>query len=376
MKCPNCGFENREDARFCKECGTKLSLSRDEEIYEKSKKSEQLYTSLGRTYREEYGKKGDILPEDEEDYVPRRYEKKGRTVWPVAAIVLAVCVCAVAIVFFVLFRGTGEEKMAADVAEKTTQQNALTDTAGEDTADGGEDISSEEVKSEEAPAANAEASSGDAAADIRAAGSTVAIGSGTQGEDNASVLEDTGADSYDYADITSVEDFNGIYLDSDYSIVYPKNFFKGANAIEGGYELYTADNQVTLTVTRKDLKEDSGKTLRKLHRKYEKMLGTDEEHNGVNISPGDSVDDGWAHTVVAGNEKDHPGRGIYMIAAADDSHVYTQVFEYTDVSGGREYCPQNYVIECLYRGCSFSFTSHPKIRSYNRYMQEGNNILN
>ncbi len=47
------------------------------------------------------------------------------------------------------------------------------------------------------------------------------------------------------------------------------------------------------------------------------MLGTDKENNGVNISPGDHVSDGWRHTIVAGNEEANPGKGIYMIAAAD-----------------------------------------------------------
>ena len=51
MKCPKCGFENKEDARFCKECGNKLSMSRDEEIYEKSKNSEELYPDKTGTYR-------------------------------------------------------------------------------------------------------------------------------------------------------------------------------------------------------------------------------------------------------------------------------------------------------------------------------------
>jgi hypothetical protein len=27
MKCPECQFENREDAKFCKECGTNLELA-------------------------------------------------------------------------------------------------------------------------------------------------------------------------------------------------------------------------------------------------------------------------------------------------------------------------------------------------------------
>ena len=386
MKCPNCGFENRDDARFCKECGTKLSLSRDEEIYEKSKKSEQLYSSR-EPYREEYDRKETAYLEDEESYMPGHYEKKkGAGVLPAAAAVLVLCVCVAAGAWFFLFRGGQGEKTAENTAEKITAQDSAAANSAEVEKDASADTGATSTKdSSDTPAASTPASDTPAteapatesqAADTRAAGSTVAIGSGTQEEENAQVLEDTGADSYDYADITSADDFHGVYLDSDYSIVYPKNFFKGANVIEGGYELYTADNQVTLTVTKKEVEGDSVKTLRKLHRQYENMLGTDKESNGVNISPGDDEMDGWNHTIVAGNEKDNPGRGIYMIAAADDNYVYTQVFEYTDVSGGREYCPQNYVIECLYRGCSFSFTSHPKIRSYNRYMEEGNDILN
>ena len=27
MRCPECRFENREDARFCEECGAKLDLA-------------------------------------------------------------------------------------------------------------------------------------------------------------------------------------------------------------------------------------------------------------------------------------------------------------------------------------------------------------
>lgn len=367
MKCPNCGFENREDARFCKECGTKLSLSRDEEIYEKSKNSEQLY-SFREPYREEYERKGAAYQDDKESYMPGHYEKKrGRGILAVAAVILILCVCIAAGTLFFLSRGSQGERTAENTTEMTSLANASeADSAGEE----------KNASNEEKASATENTKAENAAADTRAAGSTVAIGSGTQEEENTQVLEDTGADTYDYADITSAEDFNGIYLDSDYSIVYPKNFFKGTNVIEGGYELYTADNQVTLTVTRKAVEEDSVKTLKKLHKKYENMLGTEKESNGVNISPGDNVFDGWNHTIVAGNEKDNSGKGIYMIAAADDNYVYMQVFEYTDVSGGREYCPQNYVIECLYRGCSFSFTSHPKIRSYNRYMEEGNDILN
>ncbi len=363
MKCPKCGFENKEDARFCKECGNKLSMSRDEEIYEKSKNSEELYPDKTGTYREEYDDGETMFQDDQNEYIPGPYgKKKGKGILFLAIAVFVICIAAAAGTFFFLSSHNQEKQAANEITASDTAAETTTAPAG--TADTSTGSDTQTTADNTSPAA-----------DTRAIGNTVAIGSENE-EETDQVLEDTGADSYDYADITSAEDFNGIYLDSDYSIVYPKNFFKGANVIDGGYEFYTADNQVTLTVTKKELEGDSEKTLKKIHNQYEKMLGTDKENNGVNISPGDHVSDGWRHTIVAGNEEANPGKGIYMIAAADDKNVYMQVFEYVDVSGGQEYCPQNYVIECLYRGCSFSFTSHPKIRSYERYMEEGNDILN
>lgn len=377
MKCPKCGFDNKENARFCKECGSKLAMSRDEEIYEKSKQPEAWYTERKESYREEYDS-GETIYQKEDRYVPGHYEKKSsRGILIVAAALLVVCIGGAAGMFFFLSHNGGEKKA---VDAPTTTETMAENTANKQKV---EDSGSEETS-------GASSESGGASADTRATGSTVAIGSGdgdsddagtvsgetSEEQDGTQVLEDTGADSYDYADITSADDFNGVYLDSDYSIVYPKNFFKGVNVIDGGYELYTADRQVTLTVTKKEADGDTEKALKKIHKQYRNLLGTDKENNGVDISPGDDTLDGWRHTIVAGNEQANPGKGVYMIAAADDTNIYTQVFEYTDTSGGQEYCPQNYVIECLYRGCSFSFTSHPKIRSYDRYMQEGNDILN
>ena len=362
MRCPKCGYDNNDNARFCKECGTKLAMSRDEEIYEKSRKSESGYSNRKESYCEEYNDNQTIYQNRQEGYVipERSVKKRGRNILAIFIVFFLLCIAAGAGLFLFI----SHEKKEKSVQEMTMEP-------GKEKAEGKEPSSQTNT---ETTTALEQATTMAATADTRAIGSTVTGISEESEEEDTYNLQDTGADTYDYADITSADDFNGVQLDDDYHVVYPKDFFKGARIIDGGYELYTADNQVTLTVTKERLTGDSEETLKGIHDKYENKVDYEKENNGVNITPGDDKKDGWRHTIVAGNKKSDISKGLYMIAAANDEYVYIQLFEYKDVSGGEEYCPQNYVIECLYRGCSFSFTSHPKLRSYKRYMEEGNDL--
>ena len=79
--------------------------------------------------------------------------------------------------------------------------------------------------------------------------------------------------------------------------------------------------------------------------------------------------DGFARALIGGHLDSSQTAGEYLIAANNGTDTYQLEFLYTDPDSGDNYSACNYVVDVVYRMCSFSGTSY-KPRSYSQFCKE------
>ena len=98
------------------------------------------------------------------------------------------------------------------------------------------------------------------------------------------------------------------------------------------------------------------------------MVEGEDVRGGVRVKASKVDDDGWAHSVAGGIYRDDTSKGCYMLTVSNGKKIYTMDVEYTSTYFDY-YNPQNYMIDCMYRGFAHSGTSY-QIRSYEQFLAD------
>lgn len=156
-----------------------------------------------------------------------------------------------------------------------------------------------------------------------------------------------------------------VYHGDGFSFGYPKYLFNYgyADDAEGYYELsYGSDYIMKVKVT--DKKANARKTAHKAYVKY--MNKFDATYFDRDVKDVDS--NGMARALIGGYYSD-TRHGQYVIIASDGSRKYELTFEYPETNVYDNYKEINYVVDCVYRYCSFSGGTY-KPRSWKKFLAD------
>lgn len=89
------------------------------------------------------------------------------------------------------------------------------------------------------------------------------------------------------------------------------------------------------------------------------------------IEPKDEIDgQGMARTIVAGKfDYEDADTCVYYVGASDENRDYIMEFYYPDANPEYDYDDVNYILDCVYRYCSFAGGTY-KPRSYEMFLQD------
>ena len=170
-------------------------------------------------------------------------------------------------------------------------------------------------------------------------------------------------DPDDYVTVTSE--------DGSFSFAYPPELFNEALIDEEGdvYNYYFWDDfhemEYGLFVSKY---EDSGKPLKKVKAIFNENLDFFESTFMEHIS--EKVDSkGFAHALLGGYLDKAIGEGSYRIFANDGDSTYVLEFQYYDPEPDGVFLPINYVVDTLYRYCSFSGSTY-RPRTYKQFCND------
>lgn len=173
----------------------------------------------------------------------------------------------------------------------------------------------------------------------------------------------------DYDNYLSPDNYESLTVDSDFSFSYPSGFFSKVEKYNKNYTFSTSDNSDTLYISCEPGSGDAVKDVKDASNKNTSLINAKEEKHGV-LVVSDKVKDGWAHCIVGGNYIDgQNGNGMYKVIVSNGSNIYTLDYEYGSSDTNTYYTAQNYMLECIYRYCEHSGTNY-KPRTWEMFSKD------
>lgn len=266
---------------------------------------------------------------------PRPAEKKSDTPMKVLAVVLLVCIVGVATIFWRMQTNIDKqiaENESPQAVEEQSESNAVTQTTTEaQTTE--EAISINDQKYQEiAPYLN-----------------------------NDTINTTACLTPNDYAVVTSG--------DGSFSFGYPKYMFNSCVVDEDGtsynFTFPQDGSQMNLYVHTQDHPGDSVENAKELYEEY--LAQTTALYTR---EPKEVDSQGISRGIIAGDDSGiSDPRGTYVIAANDGKKDYILEVYYPDPDTSYDYDDINYVVDCIYRYCSFSGTTY-KPRTYQQFLKD------
>lgn len=349
MKCPICGKENKNDTKFCINCGYKFEKKQADQINTYNPNGLDKFESNNRAYA---------------DSSNQEYDRKGTG--PVKRLVIAVVA-----VLIVGGAGAGllksgllntsndhysrSLKKASDSDSKESKEAATIDNQGlmadEDTTEDSETESSSTEVVTEITKATEETQSTTTEIDSK-------NNTNSNGNQEITLPGVEASNRPDYDNYLSPDNYESLTIDSDFSFSYPSGFFSKVEKYNKNYTFSTSDNSDTLYISCEPGSGDAIKDVKDASNKNTSLINAKEEKHGV-LVVSDKVKDGWAHCIVGGNYTDgQNGNGMYKVIVSNGSNIYTLDFEYGSSDNSTYYTAQNYMLECMYRYCEHSGTSY------------------
>lgn len=159
--------------------------------------------------------------------------------------------------------------------------------------------------------------------------------------------------------------------DGSFSFAYPKYLFNTSNAdnANNSYELsYVDDNNDTILSLHIYTEENQGDVLTNVSNLYDYYISQIMEVSYEHIP--DKVDSrGMARALLGGYQDKNKTKGVYIIAANDGKKNYIMEINFPEPDYQNDYDEINYVVDCLYRACSFSGTSY-KPRTFDQFKKD------
>ena len=151
------------------------------------------------------------------------------------------------------------------------------------------------------------------------------------------------------------------YSAPDFTFIYPKYVFNycEANDEENSYYFSSADSSMTLEFYETATSGSAEQNVKNFYNQ------TQNEVYSIRYHP-----DYGDHQVIAGQYKSGTNEAFYYFIRSNGSKNYVFKFHYPDPDFGNDYNQEDYLMECIYRGCSFSESKKP-VRSFRNFEDEG-----
>lgn len=315
MYCKKCGTKNKDDARFCANCGEKLVIpSQQQAKQQPAQPKQQIYTE----------------PQNE----PKRSSKS----WIIA---LACVIVVVVGIFGFQYLKSEDKKEATATTEnktsaKTTEKKATENNAGEDVADAKDSTEKSQVLSY---------------------------------TDNEDMDLSACTDSDDYQYLSSE--------DNSFEFAYPKYLFNRSYVNKTG-------NQYTLEYANSDKADDyeikavissqkagSGNAVKSVQKLYKQKKKSIKNVTYAYPQGGKTpkLYQGKSSMIVMGYLDSDKTKCEYVLLTSDGKKDYMMQINFFDSDYKDEYKEINYVVDCMYRGCSFTNSTY-QMRTFDQFRED------
>lgn len=173
----------------------------------------------------------------------------------------------------------------------------------------------------------------------------------------------------DYSKCQSAADFATMKTENGDTIVYPKNFFSSVSIDNGIIAFSAAGDYPEYNIyTESSGYSDATEEVKSRISRYASQMDKITYRYPENDSKVRVGSDGYSKNVLMGLLDESQNIGVYYVIASNGTTTKILEFKYeTDPSARKDYSNQDYMVECLYRGASFSGSSR-SIRSRNDFM--------
>ena len=172
----------------------------------------------------------------------------------------------------------------------------------------------------------------------------------------------------------SPEDYNTVTAkDDSFSFAYPKYLFNHSEVNEEGtsytfsYKENSASdsNEAELSVYTQENEGDPLQNARELYQNF----SSEVYKKYFKMYPSRVDSSGMARTLIGASADSSEKTGVYIIAANDGKRDYILKFTYPDPDMTNDYNEIDYVVDCVYRFCSFSGGTYQP-RSYQQFLDD------
>lgn len=172
----------------------------------------------------------------------------------------------------------------------------------------------------------------------------------------------------------SPEDYNTVTAkDDSFSFAYPKYLFNHSEENEDGTS-YTFSykgksdsdsSEAELSVYTQENEGDPLQNARELYQNF----SSEVYKKYFKMYPSRVDSSGMARTLIGASTDSSEKTGVYIIAANDGKKDYILKFTYPDPDMTNDYNEIDYVVDCVYRFCSFSGGTYQP-RSYQQFLDD------
>ena len=193
-------------------------------------------------------------------------------------------------------------------------------------------------------------------------------------ESTESTLAYTDNSSMNVGACLSSEDYNTVTAkDDSFSFAYPKYLFNHSEVNEEGtsytfsYKGNSASdsNEAELSVYTQENEGDPLQNARELYQNF----SSEVYKKYFKMYPSRVDSSGMARTLIGASADSSEKTGLYIIAANDGKRDYILKFTYPDPDMTNDYNEIDYVVDCVYRFCSFSGGTYQP-RSYQQFLDD------
>ena len=193
-------------------------------------------------------------------------------------------------------------------------------------------------------------------------------------ESTESTLAYTDNSSMNVGACLSPEDYNTVTAkDDSFSFAYPKYLFNHSevNEEETSYTFSykgnsaSDSNEAELRVYTQENEGDHLQNARELYQNF----SSEVYKKYFKMYPSRVDSSGMARTLIGASADSSEKTGVYIIAANDGKRDYILKFTYPDPDMTNDYNEIDYVVDCVYRFCSFSGGTYQP-RSYQQFLDD------
>ena len=319
MYCPNCGTKNKDDARFCANCGQKLE---EETVQETPVQEQPVQKEPSYNHQEQ----------------PNKTKKPSSKSF---IIILACVIVAVVGIFGYQYFKNKKDNTATTAKKQDTATTQDTSSKNTEAVDEKDDEEGEDQASHALPYT-----------------------------DNKQMNLTASTKTSDYTTVTS--------KDKSFSFAYPKHLFNFSDIDEeDGYTEYTlgyvkdGEDEPEITVeigTEEASYSDPVENVKDVYNDKKSDLYTVSfDYPSGGKTP--KVNNGKTSMIVMGYKDYAQTQCEYVLVTSDGKKNYIMEVEYKDSDSSNEYKEINYVLDCLYRGCSFTNSTY-KMRNFAQFKKD------